>query len=88
MLPFPRKALIWRALLWFALRGKPYELFGAGLRLWIRDRNAYTSPDAMVVRCPIQLQEGRKDAVVNPILIAEVLSASTRDCDRAEKFAT
>lgn len=81
-------AVRWHALLWFALRGKPYELFGSDLRLWIPKRNAYTYPDAMVVRCPIQLQEGRKDAVVNPILIAEVLSESTRDYDRAEKFAT
>jgi Uma2 family endonuclease len=30
------------ALLKSALRGKPYRIFGADQRLWIRDRNLYT----------------------------------------------
>ncbi|MGB3615946.1 MAG: Uma2 family endonuclease, partial [Elainellaceae cyanobacterium] len=33
------------------------------------------------------LKPGRKDTVTNPILIAEVLSESTRAYDRDEKFA-
>ncbi len=34
----------------------------------------------------LQLQEGRKDIVTNPLLIAEVLSESTKAYDRDEKF--
>lgn len=75
------------ALLWFALRGKPYSLFMTDQRLWIPDCDLYTYPDAMVIGDPLQLQPGRKDTVTNPILIAEVLSDSTKAYDRDEKFA-
>jgi len=36
---------------------------------------------------PLTYQEGRKDTLINPVLIAEVLSASTANYDREEKFA-
>lgn len=41
----------------------------------------------MVVPKPLALQTGRKDTVTNPCLIAEVLSKSTQNYDRSEKFA-
>jgi Uma2 family endonuclease len=74
------------ALLWFALRGKPYSIFMTDQRLWIPERNLYTYPDAMVIDEPLQLQPGRKDTVTNPIVIAEILSDSTKAYDRDEKF--
>ena len=40
----------------------------------------------MVIPKPIELQVGRKDTVVNPCFIAEVLSKSTQNYDRSEKF--
>jgi Uma2 family endonuclease len=70
-----------------ALRGKPLRVFVADQRLWIADRNIYTYPDVMVIADPLQLQPGRNDTVTNPILIAEVLSESTKNYDRTEKFA-
>ena len=69
-----------------AFRGKQYETFITDQRLWIPDRNIYTYPDIMVLEKPIQLQEERTDTVINPCLIAEVLSKSTKDYDRSEKF--
>lgn len=69
------------------LRGKPYQLFLADQRLAIPERNMYAYPDAMIVPRPIELQPGRKDTVINPILVAEVLSDSTKAYDRDEKFA-
>ena len=75
------------ALLWFGLRKKPYSIFITDQRLWIPDRNLYTYPDAMVIANPLQLQAGRKDTVINPLLIAEVLSDSTQGYDRGDKFA-
>jgi Uma2 family endonuclease len=71
----------------FALRGKPYQAFVTDQRLWIASKRLYTYPDVMVMSLPLKLQEGRKDVVVNPILIVEVLSASTADYDRGDKFA-
>jgi len=69
------------------LHRKPYQLFLADQRLWIPERNIYTYPDAMIVSRPIELKPGRKDTVINPIVIAEVLSDSTKAYDRDEKFA-
>jgi Uma2 family endonuclease len=75
------------ALLWFGLRGKPYSLFMTDQRLSIPAAKLYTYPDGMVMHNPVALHPGRKDTVTNPILIAEVLSDSTKDYDRNEKFA-
>jgi len=75
------------ALLKQALRGQPYRTFATDQRLWIPDRNLYTYPDVMVVAKPIQLQTGRTDTLTNPCFLAEVLSKSTQDRDRGEKFA-
>jgi Uma2 family endonuclease len=41
----------------------------------------------MVTPKPLELQTGRTDTVVNPYFIAEVLSKSTQNYDRSEKFA-
>jgi Uma2 family endonuclease len=75
------------ALLWISLRGKPYRVFVTDQRLWIPECDLYTYPDVMVTANPLQLQPGCKDTIVNPILIAEVLSDSTKAYDRDEKFA-
>jgi Uma2 family endonuclease len=69
-----------------ALKGKPYVTFVADQRLWISERNIYTYPDVMITKQPLQLQEGRSDTVMNPCFIGEVLSKSTKDYDRSEKF--
>jgi Uma2 family endonuclease len=70
-----------------ALKGKAYRTFYTDQRLWIPDRSLYTYPDVMVVEKPLQLQSGRTDTVMNPCFIAEVLSQSTQDYDRGEKFS-
>lgn len=68
------------------LKRKPYEVFHVDQRLWIPSRNLYTYPDIMVLPKPIELQTGRKDTVANPCFLAEVLSKSTQNYDRSEKF--
>ncbi len=75
------------ALLWLGLRKQPYNVFVTDQRLWIPAVNLYTYPDVMVIADPVGLQPGRKDTVVNPILIAETLSNSTEGYDRGDKFA-
>ena len=74
-------------LLKFALKGQSYRIFIADQRLWIPPVSLYTYPDMMVLPKPIELQTGRKDTVINPSFIAEVLSQSTQNYDRSEKFA-
>jgi len=38
----------------------------------------------MVVARPIELQSGQTDTIINPLLIAEVLSKGTKAYDRDE----
>jgi Uma2 family endonuclease len=77
---------ILNAILRLSLKGKPYGIFVADQRLWIPEANLHTYPDIMVVPKPIELQTGRKDTITNPCFIAEVLSKSTQNYDRSEKF--
>ena len=74
------------ALLWFSVREQPYSVFVTDQRLWIPAVNLYTYPDVMVIADPVELKPGRKDTVTNPLLLAEILSESTKNYDRGEKF--
>lgn len=71
----------------FALKRQPYRAFVVEQRLWIPRKRIYTYPDVMVVQGELQFQSGRRDTIINPLVIAEVLSASTRSYDKDEKFA-
>jgi Uma2 family endonuclease len=71
----------------FSLKRQPYRVFVTDQRLWIPSQNIYTYPDVMVVQGELQLQQGRRDTVTNPLIIAEVLSKSTRSYDKDQKFA-
>jgi len=73
-------------LLRVALDLKPYMVFHADQRLWIPEQNVYTYPDVMVLPDPWDSQPGRDDNLMNPVLIAEVLSKSTQAYDYGEKF--
>jgi Uma2 family endonuclease len=74
------------AYLRFALRGKNAEPFIGDLRLWLPDYQLYTYPDVMVIQGEPVFQDNRKDTVTNASLIIEVLSKSTQNYDRSDKF--
>ena len=69
-----------------ALRGKKNKVFMTDLRLWIPQYNVYTYPDVLVTKGKPVLQDNRNDTVINPLLIVEVLSKSTKNYDQGEKF--
>lgn len=71
----------------FALKRQPYRVFVTDQRLWIPRKHIYTYPDVMIVEGELQLQEGRRDTILNPFMMAEVLSPSTRSYDKDDKFA-
>jgi Uma2 family endonuclease len=71
----------------FALKRQPYRVFVTDQRLWIPRKRIYTYPGVMVVQGELQFQEGRRDTITNPLIIAEVLSESTRSYDKDAKFA-
>ncbi|MFN7661321.1 MAG: Uma2 family endonuclease, partial [Dolichospermum sp.] len=55
------------AMLNFALKRQPYQVFVTDQRLWIPSRKIHTYPDIMVVKTPLEYQEGRTDTLVNPV---------------------
>ncbi|MGB7444285.1 MAG: Uma2 family endonuclease [Coleofasciculaceae cyanobacterium] len=71
----------------FALKRQPYRVFVTDQRLWIPNKRIHTYPDVMVVQGKLQLQAGRRDTITNPLMIAEVLSDSTRSYDKEAKIA-
>lgn len=49
-------------------------------------RGSYTYPDVCIAGADAQFEDGRRDILLNPILIVEVLSPSTEANDRGRKF--
>lgn len=56
------------------------------VKIHIKRKNSFVYPDAMVICGDIEKSEDHNNAVINPILIVEVLSKSTADYDRGDKF--
>lgn len=68
------------------LEDQDYEVYMGDVRLWIEKFRYYTYPDVMVVKGkPIYEGKGTT-TIVNPHLIVEVLSISTKDYDQNDKF--
>jgi Uma2 family endonuclease len=69
------------------LDGSRCEAFGANLlRLHIAKYNVSTYPDVLVTCGPIQLLDARSDTLTDATVIVEILSPSTKNYDRGEKF--
>lgn len=56
------------------------------VKVFIEKANSFVYPDAMVICGDIESPENDKNAVINPIIIIEVLSDSTSSYDRGDKF--
>jgi Uma2 family endonuclease len=68
------------------LEGSSCLVLNGDARLWIDHAHSFVYPDAMVICGKIQAAEEDPNAVVNPVLIVEVLSKSTVGYDRGDKF--
>lgn len=68
------------------LAHRPCRVYTSDMRLFIARRRTFTYPDAMVICGKTEFQAGRTDVVTNPVVIVEVLSPTTREHDRIEKF--
>ncbi len=69
-----------------ALKGLDYDVFMGDVRLWMTKKRIYTYPDVMVIPGKPEYYNNRKDIVMNPQVIIEVLSKSTKAYDRTDKF--
>ncbi|HEY9611432.1 Uma2 family endonuclease [Allocoleopsis sp.] len=74
------------AYLKFALKGQTYDIYVGDVRLWIPRYRQYTYPDVMVIKGEPVYTGTNTTTVMNPLLIAEVLSKSTKNYDQGDKF--
>jgi Uma2 family endonuclease len=73
-------------LLFPQLRGSPCRAHDADLRVRVPKTGLATYPDVTIVCGPSERDPDDRNAVTNPTLIVEVLSQSTEDYDRGDKF--
>jgi Uma2 family endonuclease len=69
-----------------ALNNLDYETYIGDVKLWIPRYRQFTYPDVMVIAGEPVFYGKNTIIVTNPLLIAEVLSQSTKDYDRGDKF--
>ncbi len=55
-------------------------------RVRMAEGDRYVYPDVTVVCGPVMLEEGATDVLSNPTIVVEVLSASTEQYDRGQKW--
>jgi Uma2 family endonuclease len=68
------------------LKGRDCTVYPSDLRVKVPDIPYYTYPDVSVVCGDWQLEDENQDNLLNPIVLVEVLSASTQRRDRGSKF--
>lgn len=68
------------------LRGRPCSGFPSDIRVRVTATGLYTYPDVVVVCAKPEFLDERRDTLLNPTLIVEVLSPSTEAYDRGRKF--
>lgn len=68
------------------LRQSPCSVYSTDLRVKVDASGLYTYPDVVVICGDLLFDGDHKDTVLNPTLIVEVLSDSTKDYDRGGKF--
>jgi Uma2 family endonuclease len=69
-----------------AFKGKQCRTYSSDQRLHIPANGLYTYPDLLIICGKNEYLDEKKDTILNPSVIAEVLSESTEAYDRGEKF--
>jgi len=68
-------------------KGRPCYVYTSDMKVRIESANLGTYPDVMAVCGERLFWDDRRDLIINPALIVEVLSDSTESYDRGDKFA-
>ena len=70
-----------------ALEDKPeFQVFGSDQKIYLPKFNFYVYADALVVAETPLLAKEEAQAITNPILVVEILSKTTEQYDRKQKF--
>ena len=72
----------------FVIRPLPkrFSVYTSDLKIYVEPSDIGVYPDALVICEETQFWQNRRDVIVNPLLIVEVLSSSTQAYDRLGKF--
>jgi Uma2 family endonuclease len=68
------------------LRKRPCKVHPSDMRVLVSQTGLYTYPDAVVVCGEPRFLDDKRDTLLTPTLIVEVLSDSTEAYDRGQKF--
>lgn len=69
------------------LRGK-CKIFASEMKVWVDAAETFFYPNVTVVCGERKFYKDRRDIVENPVLLVEVLSKSTEEYDKNDKFLT
>ncbi len=69
------------------LKGGPCRVLNSDMRIFVSAADLYTYPDLAVLCGPPIFVDDSRDSLTNPSVIIEVLSPSTSNYDRGDKFA-
>ncbi len=70
----------------FRSKGKPCKPYGSDLRIHIPENTLYTYPDISIICGEIISSTADPDTAVQPTVLMEILSPSTRNYDQGIKF--
>ncbi len=69
-----------------ALKGKSCRPYGSDMRIHIPENTLFTYPDISIICGDVISPNDDENTAIEPTVIIEILSASTRNYDRGEKF--
>lgn len=69
-----------------ALSDTNHIVLNSDVKIHIPKIRHFVYPDAIVIAEEIEYYEHRRDIIINPLLVVEVLSSSTEAYDREQKF--
>jgi len=69
-----------------AFAGKNCEAFMSEVKAWSEAEQFFCYPDLLIICGNPAFYHKRNDIITNPLIVIEVLSDSTRDFDRGNKF--
>jgi Uma2 family endonuclease len=70
----------------YQLKGNPCRPFGSDMRIHIPENTLFTYPDISIFCGDIIPADADEETVVQPTVLIEILSPSTKDYDRGGKF--
>lgn len=67
-------------------KGRPCKVFTQDMRVLVSPTGLYTYPDVVALCEPARFLDDKRDTLLNPQVIFEILSSTTEAYDRGEKF--